>query len=364
MRPLEGLRVLDLSRLLPGPACTWYLHGLGAEIVKIEDPAGGDYLRHVPPCGPDGVGAWFRALNAGKRSVALDLKRQQGTSALRALLPRADVLLEGFRPGVMARLGLDPEELVATHPRLVVASLTGYGQTGPLADAPGHDLDYVGLAGLLALGARHDGVPDVPAVQVADFAGGALTAALAITAALVGRERSGRGCWLDLSMTEGALALAMPALAATWAGQAPGPGAEPLTGGLPSYGVYRCADGKLLALAALEPKFWAALCAALGVDLPLDRASLDALFATRSRDAWVALAPGACVAPVLELAEVADHPLHRARGSIVGEGPNTQVRPPFFGAAVGERAPALGEHTASELRAVGCDPSPFLESLG
>lgn len=357
MRALAGVRIVDLSRLLPGPACSWYLYGLGAEVIKVEDPNGGDYLRHLPPYGPDGLGAWFTALNAGKRSVALDLRQPQGRVALRALLRGADVLLEGFRPGVLARLGLDPAELVASYPRLVVASLSGYGQTGPLAEDPGHDLDYCALAGLLSLAARHDGVPDVPGVQVADLAGGALTAALAITAALLERERTGRGQWLDISMTEGALALALPALASTWAGEPPRPGAETLTGGFPSYGLYRCADGRVVALGALEPKFWAAFERATGVSLPADRVSLQRLFLTRPRDAWVSILRDACLVPVLELEEVSEHPLHRARGTITGEGPARRLRPPFVGARVGERAPALGEHNDEELRAAGFDPT-------
>lgn len=356
MRSLEGIRVIDLSRLLPGPACTWYLYGLGAEVIKVEDPVGGDYLRHVPPFGPDGLGAWFTALNAGKRSVALDLKEAGDRAAFRALLRDADVLLEGFRPGVMARLGLDPAELCQSFPRLVIASLTGFGQTGPLAEEPGHDLDYCALAGLLSLAARHGGVPDVPGVQVADLAGGALTTALAITAALVERARTGRGQWLDVSMTEGALALALPALASTWAGEPPKPGAETLSGGLPLYGLYRCADDRVLALAALEPKFWQRLVEVIG-PVPLEREALTELFLTRPRDAWVALLRGACVAPVLELPEVSELPLHRARGAIVGEGSARRIRPPFPGARVGELAPGLGEHTEAELRRVGYERS-------
>lgn len=363
MRALEGVRVVDLSRLLPGPACTWYLYGLGAEVIKVEDPDGGDYLRHVPPYGPDGMGAWFVALNAGKRSVALDLRRAEHRAGLRALLREADVLLEGFRPGVLARLGLDPDELTRTFPRLIVASLSGYGQSGPLAHEPGHDLDYCALAGLLSLAARHGGVPDVPGVQVADLAGGALTAALGITAALVERGRTGRGQWLDLSMTEGALALALPALAATWAGEPPKPGAEALSGGVPVYGMYRCADGGVLAIAALEPKFWRALQAAVG-EVPIERGALEALFLTRPRDAWVEILRGACAAPVLELSEVSEHPLHRARGAITGEGPARRLRPPFPGARVGASAPTLGQHTAAELRAAGYDPGLLQELPG
>lgn len=362
MRSLAGIRVIDLSRLLPGPACSWYLGGLGAEVVKIEDPAGGDYVRHVPPYDSRGLGLWFAALNGGKRSVALDLKRTSHRAALRALLAQADVLLEGFRPGVMARLGLDPAELVRSYPRLVVASLTGWGQTGPLADAPGHDLNYCGLAGALSLDARHEGVPDLPGLQVADLAGGALTAALAITAALYERERTGRGQWLDCAMLDGTLALVghlVSAAAATGAG--PAPGGETLTGAVASYGTYRAADGGLVALGALEPKFWAAFCAAVGADVPMEREAVAAVLARRARDEWASVGAGACLTPVLELHEVAAHPQIQARGLISGQGEQTRVRTPFPGAATPGPAPLLGEHTASALSAVGYDPS-WLES--
>jgi len=370
-RPLDGVRVLDLSRLLPGPMCTWYLAGLGATVVKVEDPAGGDYLRHVPPFTRQGAGAWFSAINAGKRSVALDLRRPESAVALRALLRRADVLVEGFRPGVMARLGLDPEDLGRRFPRLVVASISGYGQTGPLQALPGHDLGYVGLAGHLSLGHRRQGVPAPPAIQVADMAGGALTSALAITAALFGRERTGRGAWLDTSMTEGALALVAPQVAAAAeSGQLPPPGADLLTGGVPIYGVYRCAGGRLITVAAIEPKFQETLRGvlqeAIGAPVPLEGEALAAAFATRTRDEWAALLEQACVTPVLDLHEVLEHPLHRWRGSIVGQGRSRRVRPPFPGA---ERTallpcPALGEHTAAELADAGVDPAPFLSSSG
>ena len=192
MLPLAGLRVLDLSRLLPGPMCSWYLRGLGATVVKVEEPGAGDPLRHLPPAGDDGVGAWFSAINAGVHSVTLQLRAPADRALLEGLINDADVLIEGFRPGAMARLGLDPAELCARHPRLILASISGFGQTGPLKHAPGHDLGYVGLAGHLALGAPVRGAPAVPAVQVADLAGGALMAALQISAALYARAGTGR----------------------------------------------------------------------------------------------------------------------------------------------------------------------------
>ena len=351
-RPLAGVRVLDLTRLLPGPACTWYLQGLGAEVIRVEDPEGEDWARRVPPLTRTGEGAWFAAVNAGKQSVHLDLKRPEGRAGLRRLLAGADVLIEGFRPGVMARLELDPRGLCAEFPRLVLASLSGFGQEGPLRDAPGHDLGYIGLTGALGVGARHQGLPELPGLQVADLAGGALTAALSITAALLARERTGAGAWLDLSITEGTLALMAPILAATAEGCPPLPGAEPLTGGLPVYGLYRCADGGVVAVAALEPKFQDALerglARALGRPVPLTQVAMTAAFAERPRDEWCAALADACVTPALEPREVLDHPLHRARGSVVGHGREARVRPPFPGAEaeVLRPPPRPGQHTA------------------
>jgi len=358
VRSLDGVRVVDLTRLLPGPACTWYLQGLGAEIIKVEDPQGGDWARHMPPYTPQGVGAWFASVNAGKQSVSLDLRREEDRERLLALLATADVLVEGFRPGVMARLGLDPAALCARFPRLVLASISGFGQDGPWRDAPGHDLGYSGLTGTLALGASHGGLPDLPALQVADLAGGALTGALAIAAALFARERTGRGQWLDVSLTDGILALMAPNLAATAVGATPTPGEEPLTGGLPFYALYRCQDGGIVAVAALEPKFQDALRQGLndelGAPVALERAALTQAFAQRPRDHWVACLGDACVSPALRPEEVLTHPLHRARGMVVGEGSAARVRPPFPGAEREALAapPRPGEHTQAVFGAL------------
>lgn len=354
-RPLSGIRIFDLTRLLPGPACSWYLQGLGAEVIRVEDPRGGDWMRAMPPFTDEGHGAWFQAMNAGKQSVSLDLRQPEERQRLHALLDQADVLIEGFRPGVMARLGLPPADLLIRHPRLVVASLSGFGQDGPLRDLPGHDLGYAGLTGALALSARHEALPDLPGVQLADLAGGALTAALAIVAALYERSRSGAGRWLDLSITDGTLALMAPQLAATALGSPPGPGEEPLTGALPVYGLYRCQCGGLIALAALEPAFQAALerglLAVLGREVPLRRPALEQAFGERPREVWLRELSQACVTEVLEPEEVLLHPLHRARGMIVGEGRQARVRPPFPGAEaeVVRPAPRAGEHDTKWL---------------
>jgi crotonobetainyl-CoA:carnitine CoA-transferase CaiB-like acyl-CoA transferase len=350
---LAGIRVLDLSRLLPGPFCTWLLQSHGAEVVKVEEPAGGDYLRWVPPFqGP--FGAMFTALHRGKRSVTLDLRASGGQRALRALLPRFDVVLESFRPGVLARFGLAFEDLHREFPRVVFASLTGFGQDGPWAQAPGHDLNFQGLAGLLAPAARPGGVPTLPALPVADLAGGALTAAFTITAALLDRERHGQGALLDLSMTDGALALLYPFLAcATAAGAPPPPGGDLLTGGQPAYGIYRCADGRLLTVAALEPRFWTRLRALTGLEgAAPDRGEIAAVLATRPRDAWVEALGEACVAPLLELDELLDHPLVQARGR-VARAPGGLLGAPPLGALRDAPPPALGQHSREELEAAG-----------
>jgi alpha-methylacyl-CoA racemase len=354
MAMLDGVRVLDLSRLLPGPFATWMLQAHGAEVVKLEDPAGGDYLRAVPPL-EGGVGAMFTALNRGKRSLTLDLRHGEGQRAFRALLPHFDVVMESFRPGVLARFGLDFGQLSTEHPELVLASLTGYGSSGPWAKRPGHDINFEGLAGLLAPAARHDGVPSLPGIPVADLAGGSLMAAFTITAALLQRERTGRGALLDLSMTDGAATLLYPILAAARAAPTlPPPGGDMLTGAFPCYGVFRCSDGRLLSVAALEPRFLTLLQRETGLRGLPSRQQLAELFATAARDHWVDRLAEACVAPVLELDEVMADSLAVQRG-VLGQGPDgLWARPPAASAVVAP-APSLGADSRSVLEAAGQD---------
>ena len=325
--PLRDMRVIDLSRLLPGPFATLCLQGLGATVIKVEDPQGGDYLRHIPPFLGE-HGAWFTTLNRGKRSVALDLKSPAGRDGLLGLLARADVLVESFRPGVMTRLGLDPAELVGRFPRLVVASLTGWGQTGPLARMPGHDLGFLALAGMLGHGA-----PGVPRMQWGDLAAGGLCAALRIVAA----HHAGEGGWLDIAMLDGLVGLEQTQFAGLAAG------AEPditLTGGVPQYQVYRCRDG-WVTVAALEPAFLAALA---GACPEMTTEALSAMFAEGTRAEWEARLPHACVVPVLSLGEVAGHPQVAARGLFDATG---LAHPPT--GQVAGAVPRLGEHTGEEL---------------
>lgn len=351
---LDGVRVLDLSRLIPGAVCAWYLQGLGADVIKVEDPRGGDALRYIPPHDENGTGAWFTALHRGQRSVALDLKDAGDRARLESLLATVDVLVEGFRPGVMARLGLDPKALLARHPRLVIASISGFGQTGPWSQRPGHDVGYLSLAGVMGLAARRGDRPHPFPVQMADVLGGGLTASFAIAAALFARERTGEGRWLDVSMTHASLAL-VPHLAAEQAlvGSLAPLGEGLLTGGLPAYDLYRCADDRFVALAALEPKFQDELRARTGIE-PSDRSGLEALFLTAPRDHWASALAEACVEPVLELSELADHPVFATSPFVVRHGAGAVVLPPVPGGIPGPvlPAPRLGEHTDEILAAL------------
>ncbi|MCA9581196.1 MAG: CoA transferase, partial [Myxococcales bacterium] len=263
-RPLSGVRVLDLSRLLPGPYATLVLQDLGATVDKLEDTAGGDYLRFLPPLA-EGENPGFAALNRGKRSLSLDLKHPEGVRVFRRLVGAYDVLVEGFRPGVMERLGLSYETLSVDHPRLIYCAITGYGQDGPHRDRAGHDLSYLARAGIVAMAGPAGDIPALPGMQAADVAGGALPAAIGIVAALLDRARTGRGTYLDLSVAEGALALGMLGLMPALAGVSAARGEDLLTGGLAVYGTYLAKDGVPVTMATLEPKFWMTFCAQVGL---------------------------------------------------------------------------------------------------
>ena len=366
--PLDGVQVLDLSRLLPGAMCSLILAQLGAKVVKVEDTGAGDYLRHFPPL-KGGMGGAYYALNRGKRSIAINLKQPQGKALLLRLLPRFRVMLEGFRPGTMDRLGLGYEALKQAHPELILCSISGYGQTGPMAHRAGHDITYMSLAGALAAGGEAGGKPALPGVQVADLAGGALWPVIRILAALMQDE----GCHLDVSMTEGALSMLLPALG-DFAFGAPAlkRGEGLLNGGAGVYRPYATADGKHLAVAPIEPKFWLALGQALGVEARSDdafapperqaevSAQLERVLKQKDREAWTEelRQVDACVEPVLELHELADHPQHIARGAFCTTedpvlGPITLPRLPLEGELPATPAPGQGEHTDQVLREAG-----------
>lgn len=377
-RSLEGIKVLDLSRLLPGPFLTMLLADMGADVVKVEAPNVGDYLRAMPPA-RQGVGGRFLALNRNKRSLVLDLKTEPGRDALLRMAERADVIVESFRPGVIDRLGVGYEALRARNRKIILCSISGYGQTGPYRDRAGHDLNYISLAGVLAMGGVRDGAPGMPGVQIADMAGGALWSSVGILSALLGRERTGEGAHLDIAMAEGALALLAAELGSLECEQedgAPRPsrGNQVLNGGLACYRVYRAGDGKYLSIGALEPKFWLALGRALGRKADMSElvapparqeaiaAELAAIFETRPRDEWVAILAehDCCVEPVLEMDELAGHPLHQARQVFFtmddpALGPVTQVRTPLGTPEIRHPVPGLGAHSREVLAEYGFD---------
>jgi alpha-methylacyl-CoA racemase len=359
--PLSGLLVLDLSRHLPGPLTARLLADLGARVVKIEEPSHGDPIRSSPPV-REGVGALGAMLLAGVESVALDLKQSGGREALERLIARADVLIESFRPGTLARLGFPPEELRGRYPRLVIASISGWGQEGPYAARAGHDLTYQAIAGTLAPTAA------MPGVQVADQIGAWSTAA-AILAALLEREKTGEGKRVDVALLDAGLHANLTA----WAAEAERPRAVgerlPLTGALPCYNLYETADRHRLALGALEPHFWERFCRAVGRDdlprhqyssSPRVRRTMEALFRGRTRDEWLALLKSEDIPgePVLSAAEAREHPQVAARG-MLAVGPEGLPRLAFPVRFDGERptaggtVPELGEQTKAVLTETG-----------
>lgn len=357
---LTGLVVLDLTRYLPGPYATQVLGDLGARVVKVEAPPQGDPTRHLPPHGPDGVAAFFRALNQGKESLGLDLKHPRGAALLLDLAAKADVLVEGFRPGVLERLGVTPAACAARNPGLVWCSISGYGQDGPARDRAGHDLNYEAYSGALWLNAHPGGVPAVPGgLQAGDMLA-AFAALTGILAALVERARTGRGRTVDACMLDALVSAQGPHLLCHLAGGTSGPGKMPLSGAFPCYRTYGCQDGKAIAMGALEPKFWEGFCDIVGqpgwVARQFDaglHAEVEALFAARPRDEWrlILEEAGVCVSPILDYDEVVTDPQVVARGLVTKE----RVAPPVRFAGVplpGPRPTAarVGEHTRQVLR--------------
>ncbi|MCP4449108.1 MAG: CoA transferase [Myxococcales bacterium] len=367
---LEGIRVLDLSRLLPGPFLTMVLADMGADVIKIEDPNVGDYLRQIPPA-KGGMSGRFLAVNRDKRSLVLDLKTEAGKNALLKMAETADVVIESFRPGVIKRLGVDFEALKAHNKDIILCSISGYGQDGALAKRAGHDLNYIALAGVLAMGGEAGGAPTMPGVQVADIAGGALWGATAVLGALLGRSKNG-GQHLDISMTEGALALLAAELGNLDCGDGtPTRGQESLNGGLACYGVYRTKDDRYLAVGALEPKFWMAFNTAIGRTCDMSeviappekqtelRAELAEILRSKTRDEWAEILANydCCTEAVLELDELQEHPLHKSRDvffAVPCEGGEVlQVRTPVGRPGAKHLAPTLGQHSEEVLAEFG-----------
>ncbi len=400
--PLEGIRVLDLSRLLPGGFCSLLLADFGADVLKVEDTGMGDYIRWSPPFyeGADASAksALFLSLNRNKRSIRLDLKHERGRDALLRLVREYDVVLESFRPGVLDRLGVGYERMREENPGIVYCAISGYGQGGSKRDASGHDINYLGLIGLLGLTGERGGAPVQAAGQIADVGGGALMAAFGILAAL--RERdgapagagrapspgSGEGQLVDVSMADGALSwLAMVAATYFADGTVPRRGELPLAGSLVCYRPYACADG-WVTLGALEPKFWQAWCMGVGREelIPMQfeppgshtHAQVKEIFKGRTRADWEAFATqhDCCLEPLLELDEALSSQLVREREMVVElEQPGAEQTVRQLGVPVklartpGEPArlpgPSLGEHTEEVLLAAGYSRDEVAELL-
>lgn len=330
--PLSGITVLDLTRLLPGPLCAQHLADMGAEVIKVEDPVVGDHTRHSGLPGQEAP--LFVAVNRNKRSVTLDLKQPEGRDLLLKLAEAADVLIEGFRPGVLERLGCGYAAVAARNPRIVYCSITGYGQDGPRAAMAGHDINYIAEAGIAEqIGAAGQG-PATLNFQIADLAGGTLSASMGILAALFDAGRSGKGRHVDVSMTDCAMAHAAIPAAALAAAAYPERGKGRISGGIPCYGYYETADGRYMAVGALEPQFWRRLCEALerpdliphGQGTPehtaVAREALTAIFRSRTMADWADRLGGVdcCVSPVLTLEEARTSPHAVARGLPHGVG--------------------------------------------
>lgn len=369
MTALDGIRVLDMTRLLPGPLATLVLADLGAQVDKVEDAGGGDYLRHTPPLVAD-MNAAFHTLNRGKRSAVLDLKRPEGVAALKRLVRHYDVLIEQFRPGVLARLGCDHSVLLEQNPKLIVCALTGYGQSGPLADRAGHDLNYLARAGLLGLMGPAAGPPQIPSFQLADVGGG-LWCVIAILAKLRERERTGQGAIVDIAMLDSVIPFATIGLSRLFGGEVPERGNEILTGGIAAYNSYATRDGEAVTLGALEPKFLTKFCQAAGIETDLSallpgphqaelKRRFAEVFASKTRAEWEAFGNehDCCLEPVLRPDELLADPQLAARGAFfeaeAGGGRVLEARTPVTPRDLEPLpAPAQGQHTAEILSEAG-----------
>jgi len=382
---LEGILVLDFTRLLPGPFATQLLCDLGADVIKVEDPSVGDYMRAVPPT-VQGVPYPFAMVNRGKRSIAVDLKTPEGQEIVHRLAARADILVEQFRPAVMARLGADYATLSRINPRLLYCAFSGYGQTGPAKDRPGHDLNFEALAGILGVTGDRDRRPVIPGVPMADLASG-FNAALAILAALRVRDRTGRGAFVDVSIFDTAIALMVLNLAHyLGTGEMPAPGETIVSGQWPFYNIYETKDGRWISVAAVEPKFWERLVEVLGLpELAAEQftdvqgrqrgiAMLQQRFLTKTLEEWEDLVgKDLPCARLATLAEVVADPQLRARDMLV----DVDLGPAGRRKVVGHPAhhegvrkdrpssvPAKGEHTDEILRSLGYSARKIAELRG
>ncbi|MEZ5002355.1 MAG: CaiB/BaiF CoA-transferase family protein [Chitinophagales bacterium] len=373
--PLKGIRILDLTRLLPGPLATQYLADLGAEVIKIEDADHPDYVRFFPPQIKD-QSIHYLTLNRSKKSLSFKLGSEEGKAIFYDLVAQSDIVIEGFRPGWTDNMGFDFKTLKQINPAIIYVSLTGYGQTGPLSKKAGHDLNYIGYSGVLALGGKDKKII-MPGVQIADIMGGSYNTVIACLSAVIARYQTKTGQFIDVSMTDGAMQMtSLPLgefLNASTKYQA---GNFMLSGGLANYYVYECKDGKYIALGALEPKFWMGFCQMINRPEWINRAiptmenvkalkqDLGELFLSRTREEWTTLGEqfDVCLSPVLEMDEIEHHPNTVARQMIV------EHEHPAYGKVKGVyqplkfsdsklhkgwAAPLLGEHSQDVLISLG-----------
>ncbi|MBK9312851.1 MAG: CoA transferase [Acidobacteria bacterium] len=375
MEALQGITILDLTRLLPGAVATMMLGDFGAEIIKVEEPGTGDPMRYSR-AGIKHPGGYFFVTNRNKRSITINLKHVAGREAFLKMVEKADVVMEGFRPGVMDRLGIGYETLCRINPRLVYCALTGYGQNGPYREKAGHDINYISIAGLLGVNGHKGGSPQIPGVQLADLAGGSLSSVIGVLLALQARERTGEGQMVDISMMDNSLALMFIPFATYLANLTqPQRGAEGLTGRYACYNVYETKDGRHLSLGALEPKFWQNACKVLDrEDLIEPHFSesrqqemigiLSEIFKTRNADEWMMKFEDVdtCITLIKDLSEMIDDPQVRYRNLIQElehpvEGKLKQIAPTVKLSATPGRMksppPQLGEHTDEILKEHG-----------
>ena len=377
---LAGIRVLDLSRLLPGAFCSQMLADLGAEIIKVEEPGRGDYNRAFPPIARVESGS-FLLLNRNKKSITLNLKSGNGKTIFQQLADRADVLIEGFRPGVMERLELSYEVLKETNPGLIYCAISGFGQDGPYRDRPGHDLNYLAICGALQLFGKAGDGPIVPGLSIADVGGGSMMAVAGILAALIARSRTRQGQFVDISMTDGAASwLALHAADFLFAGIEPRGGERPLIGQAPCYNVYRCSDGKYVALGIIEPHFWQRFCDAVGLadlrdqqwpednDARCQMQRLQVLFAKKPRDEWVKALASIDIpfTAVNDMAEAFHDAQMQHRAMLQSVEHSVEGRIPQLGfpiklshtpCTIRTAPPTLGEHTECILTELGYSKS-------
>jgi crotonobetainyl-CoA:carnitine CoA-transferase CaiB-like acyl-CoA transferase len=373
---LKGLKMLDLSRLLPGPYCSLLLADLGMEVLKIEDPEQGDYMRMMGPSRKK-ESAYFHALNRNKKSMLVNLKSKEGKEIFYKLIDTYDILLEGFRPGVMDRLGIGYQELKSRNPRIIFCSLSGYGQDGPYKERSGHDINYIGLGGILELTGARDGDPIIPGTQIADIGGGGMMAAIAILAAIVHREKTGDGQYLDVAMHDGVISwLSIHAGRYFVDQELPKRGEMHLSGRYACYQVYPTKDGRHISLGALEPKFWKNFCETIGRKDLIPKQFIEGeervhiieeirgLIKAKTQKEWIEFFKNtdACFEPILTLEEVFQHPhvLHRKMVMEYEhpvEGRTRQVGNPIkssqYPFEIRTPSPAWGEHTIEVLRKIG-----------